>query len=245
MEFKLSIIIPCYNEADNIALICSELNLILAKHPYVEMILVNNGSTDNSKNVFNEVLSNNLFANNYKIVDVPVNKGYGFGILSGLSQATADVLAWTHADMQTDPIDIITAYKEYLKYNDNTVFVKGNRQQRALGPAFFTWGMGVIASLALKQNLTDIGAQPKLFSRNFYITYLKDKAPYDFSLDLYAQYWAKKEGKIIEIPVIFKTRLHGEAKGGGSLKTRLKVSKRVFNFIFEMRKNLKSKNLLN
>lgn len=242
--FELSIIIPCYNEGDNIPVIFEELNRIVAQHPYCEMVLVNNGSKDRSKQIFEEQLAKSPFAQHYKITQVVENKGYGFGILSGLADATGAVLAWTHADMQTDPADIIRAYDAYKRHNDPMVFVKGNRQQRALGPAFFTWGMGVFASIALKQQLKDIGAQPKLFSRAFYEKYLKTGAPYDFSLDLYAQYWAQKEGKIVEIPVIFKQRLHGEAKGGGSLKTRIKVTRRVANFIWEMRGDLQKKGIL-
>jgi glycosyltransferase involved in cell wall biosynthesis len=244
MIFQLSIVIPCYNESGNIPFIFKELDKIVAVHPYCEMVLVNNGSKDDSSKVFESQMQQTPYSRNYKIVQVVDNKGYGFGILSGLAAATANVLAWTHADMQTDPADIITAFNEYNKYHNDQIMVKGNRQQRAFGPAFFTWGMGAIASVALKQSLTDIGAQPKLFSRVFYEKYLKKDAPNDFSLDLYAQYWAKRDGQIKEIPVVFKNRLHGEAKGGGSLKTRIKVSQRVFNFIFEMRNNLKQKGLL-
>ncbi len=242
--FELSIVIPCYNEAENIPFIFSEINKIISENPYCEVVLVNNGSKDQSSKVFQEQLATSHYKDHYKIKEVKENKGYGFGILSGLAEATGKVLAWTHADMQTDPVDIIRAYGEFKKYNNDMIFVKGNRQQRAFGPAFFTWGMGLLASTALKQNLSDIGAQPKLFSRLFYEKYLQKDAPYDFSLDLYAQYWAKRDGTIIEIPVVFKQRLHGEAKGGGSLQTRIKVTKRVASFIFEMRKNLKTKGLL-
>ncbi len=233
----LSLVIPCYNEADNIPLIFQRLKEILPESLDVEVLLVNNGSKDNSKFVFDEQLQK-AHDNRIKVVNVAVNQGYGFGILAGLADATADVLAWTHADMQTDLKDVITAFETYLKHNDPKVFVKGKRKSRAFGPLFFTACMGWVASLALKQSLDDIGAQPKLFSRLFYETYLKEKAPYDFSLDLYAQYWAKREGRIVDFPVYFANRLHGEAKGGGSIATRIKVSKRVWKFIFELRKHL-------
>jgi glycosyltransferase involved in cell wall biosynthesis len=242
--FELSIVIPCYNEADNIPFIFDEIDKILSNNPYCEVVLVNNGSNDQSSKVFQEQLTKSSYKDHYKVKEVKENKGYGFGILSGLAEATGQVLAWTHADMQTDPADIISAYAEFKKHNNDMIFVKGNRQQRAFVPAFFTWGMGLLASTALKQNLSDVGAQPKLFSRLFYEKYLQTDAPYDFSLDLYAQYWAKRDGKIVEIPVVFKQRLHGEAKGGGSLQTRIKVTKRVASFIFEMRKSLKTKGLL-
>jgi glycosyltransferase involved in cell wall biosynthesis len=201
-------------------------------------LLVNNGSTDNSKEVFKEALAA-THDNRFLVVEVVKNQGYGYGILSGLEAATGDVLSWTHADMQTDPKDVVNAFEVYLQHNDPLVFVKGKRMSRDLIPLFFTWGMGRVASWALGVKLQDIGAQPKLFSRLFYANHLKKNAPWDFSLDLYAQYWAQRAGKIIEIPVYFTKRLHGEAKGGGSIQTRIKVTKRVFSYILDLRRMLK------
>jgi hypothetical protein len=53
-------------------------------------------------------------------------------------------------------------------------------------------------------------------------------------------YCAQKFGSIATFPVYFKTRTFGEAKGGGSVKTRLKVTLRVLEFIFKLRKKMKS-----
>lgn len=240
----LSLVIPCYNEELNIPLIVERCQEIVPADVFVEIILVNNGSKDNTRQA---ILNESAKASKqiFRLCDVPKNIGYGHGILSGLAIAKGNALAWTHADMQTDPEDVIKAYRLFTSENDTMAFVKGNRQNRALGPNFFTWGMTVIATYALKQKLTDIGAQPKLFSKEFYQKYLTQDAPTDFSLDLYAMYFAKKYGKIITFPVYFKNRAHGEAKGGGSLKTRIKVTKRVLNFIFELRDKLKAKGQLN
>lgn len=236
-ERDLSIIVPCYNEAKNIPHIVNLFREALKDRQNIEVILVNNGSTDNSSEILTQEF-NKVNDSRFRSVKVDVNKGYGFGILSGLNAAEGNVLAWTHADLQTDPIDVIIAYEKFKQINDPKAFVKGKRQNRAWGPAFFTYMMQLIASAELGLKLEDIGAQPKVFSKDFYTTYLKDNAPYDFSLDLYAQYFAKKYGTIYEIPVVFKTRQFGEAKGGGSLKTRIKVSIRTFKYIRELKKKL-------
>ena len=86
-----------------------------------------------------------------------------------------------------------------------------------------------------------VNAQPKLFSRKFYDKHLVKGAPLDFSLDLYLLYWARKFGRIIEIPVYFEKRIYGEAKGGGSFKTRMKLVKRTFAYIFELKGALKNR----
>lgn len=233
----LSIVIPCYNESKNIPLILNRFGEVIGERNDIEVLLVNNGSTDNSSEIFESELGRRK-DERFREVKVGSNQGYGYGILAGLKEAKGDVLAWTHADMQTDPKDVLIAFEKYKEFSDPLVFVKGRRMKRAAGPAFFTWTMQLIASYALKVPLEDIGAQPKLFSRKFYEDHLRTNSPYDFSLDLYAQYWAVKKGKVVEIPVYFTQRLHGEAKGGGSLKTRFKVSLRTIRYIFRLRKDL-------
>jgi len=232
----LSIVVPCYNEEGNIPLIVKRFSEVLKGRSDVEVVLVNNGSTDQSAVVFEREIQPDSVI---RVVNVVKNQGYGYGILAGLQAARGSVMAWTHADMQTDPADVLVAFSAFQKENDPEVFVKGNRKQRALIPAFFTWGMGFLASVVLRQKLKDIGAQPKLFSREFYERHLANGAPHDFSLDLYAQYWAERAGRIITVPVYFGKRQHGEAKGGGSLKTRLKVTMRVARYIFKLRDEIR------
>lgn len=233
----LSVIVPCYNEEANLPGIFKEFSSSFANIKDVEILLVNNGSTDNSSTIFNQLLKeyNN---DKIKVINVSVNEGYGNGILAGLDQAAGEVLSWTHADLQTDPKDVLIAYQLFQKHGSTKIFVKGKREKRGFVYDFFTWSMQVCASIALNTKLDDIGAQPKLFSREFYNSYLKNKAPKDFSLDLYALYWAVKSGRVIDFPVIMKDRQFGEAKGGGSWKTRLKVSRRTLNFIFKMRSEI-------
>ncbi len=233
---KLSVVVPCYNEAANIPHLFAAFLPVLQAEAETEIIFVNNGSTDNSAEVFRQELSK-YNDPRYKICKVELNQGYGYGILAGLKDASADILGWTHADLQTDPMDVIRAYQTYDKQN-KYLLVKGHRCKRKITEAFFSWGMQIISSLALGTALSEINAQPKLFSRYFYEELLVKDAPWDFSLDLYALYLATKQGSIISIPVYFKKRLYGEAKGGGSFKTKIKLIKRTWAYIFKLRKEI-------
>ena len=231
-------VIPAYNEEKNIPLIFSRLRETFGNRADVEVVLVNNGSTDSSADIIAAEMKK-PGTGFFKVTHVPVNQGYGYGILQGLNDAGGDVLAWTHADMQTDPVDVLRAFDLYASASDERVIVKGKRKNRRLLETIFTFGMQLVASIALKTALDDINAQPKLFSRAFYETYIKKSAPHDFSLDLYLLYRARKVGyPVLEVPVVFAKRLHGEAKGGGSWKTRIKLIKRTFHYIFELRKKL-------
>ena len=74
----------------------------------VEVVLVNNGSTDNSAEVLQKLTAPHSYI---RVENVEVNTGYGNGILAGLRSSNTDLLAWTHADMQTDPADILEGLK--------------------------------------------------------------------------------------------------------------------------------------
>ena len=231
---KLTIVIPCYNEAENIPLILKRFSEVIGKRN-IEVILVNNGSTDHSYSVLDELLPQYNFA---KTIFVPVNKGYGYGIMQGLKSADGDYIGWTHADMQTDPADIIKVYKIINKRKGEKFFVKGRRRGRPLFDRLFTNGMSVFESIFFKMPLIDINAQPNVFPRKFLESW--GDPPDDFSLDLYAVYSAKKYGlKVIRFTVDFPERIHGKSKWNtGGIKSKWKFIKRTIKFSFELKHRL-------
>jgi glycosyltransferase involved in cell wall biosynthesis len=235
---SLSIIIPSYNEAQNVPLICARLSEIMRDRSDVEAILVNNGSTDGSDLVFKKQFEN-LNPSQFQLVKVDVNQGYGYGILQGLKQARGQVLAWTHSDMQTDPADVLRAFDLY-KSQTGPVLVKGKRRNRALLDQLFTTGMQWVVYFYIGSKLDDINAQPKMFSRVFFDDFIAQKAPFDFSLDLSLLHQAVTHGIcVFEVPVDFSNRLYGEAKGGGSWKTKIKLIRRTFAYIVALRDELR------
>jgi glycosyltransferase involved in cell wall biosynthesis len=225
---QLSIVIPCYNEEGNLHALIAKCKEVIQSNTDVEIILVNNGSKDRSQQIMDELLNGNT---NIRSHHVKVNQGYGFGILAGLQQATADVLCWTHADLQTDIFDCLKAFEIYKAQSNPYLMVKGRRKGRAFFDVLFTSLMSYYAALKLGSFISDINAQPKLFSSKFHQE-IEANAPADFSLDLYFLLHAKKKGTIVEFPVDFSQRTAGEAKGGsGDIKLKIKLSKRTLNFI--------------
>ncbi len=235
MRDKLSIVVPCYNERDNIPLILERFKATIA-HRQIEVILVNNGSTDGSADVLEAMLPNYPFA---KCVNVPLNKGYGYGIVSGLKSAQGDYIGWTHADMQTDPADISRAYDQLNQDVEKSVYLKGNRKKRPFIDVFFTVGMSLFESIYLKMPLWDINAQPNIFPKTFFYGF--DYFPDDFSLDLYMYYMAKRNGMVVKrMDVLFTERLHGTSKWNDqTFKSKWKFIKRTVAFSRQMKRSLK------
>jgi len=235
---KLSLVIPCYNEAKNLPLLVPHCGAVAAAKPGVEIVLVDNGSGDNTQAVLGELLPQYPGCRSVK---VDVNQGYGFGILSGLRAATGDVLAWTHADMQTDPKDVLKGLDLFEKSpQPERLFVKGRRFGRPFADVVFTAGMGFFETVLLAQPLWDINAQPTLFHRKFFETW--DDAPNDFSLDLFAYYSAKHAGlDVRRFPVRFGERAHGVSHWNVNWAAKVKFIRRTMDYSFELRRRLSAR----
>lgn len=229
---RLSLVIPCYNEAATLPLLLSRCAEV-TRNGDVEVILVDNGSTDNTERLLPGLLANYAGC---RSVRVPVNQGYGYGILCGLRAAKGNLLGWTHADMQTDPLDALTALKLYTRSGDQ-MFVKGRRYGRPLGDVLFTVGMSGFETLLLGRPMWDINAQPTLFTREFFESWRNP--PHDFSLDLYAYYQAKRAGlQVRRVPVRFGERAHGASHWNINWAAKRKFIARTIGFSLHLRKRL-------
>lgn len=231
---RFSLIIPCYNEAANLPLLLDRCREITRK-PDVEIVFVDNGSTDNSQDVLNHLLRNYPGC---RSVRVEINQGYGFGILSGLAAASGDILGWTHADMQTDPQDALRGLALF-EHNGLNIFVKGRRHGRPMGDVAFTMGMSVFETVLLGKRMWDINAQPTMFPRTFFESWTEP--PHDFALDLYAYHQAHHAGlAVYRFPVLFGERAHGVSHWNINWAAKRKFIRRTMDFSLQLRKSLKT-----
>lgn len=224
---SVSLIIPCYNEAEGLgALVAKCLEALTSTE--LEIILVNNGSTDHSGFVF-ESLKVDALHNRLKLLTLESNNGYGQGILAGLEIAQGQYLGWTHADLQTDPTDVIRAIEIQRRFGDDS-FVKGRRYGRPFLDVIFTVGMSFYETLFLRKWLWDINAQPSIFPRSFY-QQVVNEAPRDFSLDLYFYYSAKKMGlSARRFPVSFGKRQFGKSSWNIDWASKKRFISRTIEF---------------
>ncbi len=232
---EMTIVIPCYNEAENIPILLERFSNAI-KDRNIKVILVNNGSNDNTKEVLNNIIPRYRFADT---VLVEVNQGYGYGIKRGLEQCTSDYVGWTHADLQTDPKDVVKAYDIISRCKSEKIYVKGFRRNRPLFDRVFTNGMSLIESAIFKTKLIDINAQPNIFPLEFFKSWTD--SPDDFSLDLYSYYMAEKQGlKVIRYNVLFPERIHGQSKWNtDGLKSKWKFIKRTMCYSVQLKRMIK------
>ncbi|WP_316151107.1 glycosyltransferase family 2 protein [Cupriavidus sp. BIC8F] len=230
---KFSLVIPCYNEAANLPLLLERCQGV-TNQADAEVILVDNGSTDDSPTVLKTRLPE---FPGCRSVRVEKNQGYGFGILSGLRAASGDILGWTHADLQTDPQDCIKGLALFTEHGPD-IFVKGRRYGRPLSDVAFTVGMSLFETALLSKPMWDINAQPTMFSRRFLDTWREP--PDDFSLDLYAYYQARKINlPVYRFPVLFGERAHGVSHWNINWAAKRKFIRRTVDFSLQLRRTLK------
>lgn len=229
---KLSLVIPCFNESENIPLLLERCRSVI-QDGGTEVILVDNGSTDGTQAVLERMLPN---FSGCRCVHLDVNQGYGYGILAGLRAARGDILGWTHADLQTDPQDVLAGLA-FFGADPDLVFVKGRRYGRPTMDVLFTAGMSFFETLLLAKPMWDINAQPTLFSRRFFETW--GSPPNDFGLDLYAYYQACVQGQAIHrFPVRFGPRAYGISHWNVNWAAKWKFIRRTVEFSVDLKRKL-------
>ena len=106
----VSIIVPTYNESKTIIKLLEEVNAQRSLGTMFEVIVVNDGSTDNTTKLINE---------NIQLVDkyisLETNSGKGAAVKQGLLQATGDYILFQDADLEYSPSD----YHKFFKLIDN------------------------------------------------------------------------------------------------------------------------------
>lgn len=119
---KLSVVVPVYNEEENIALLVARLDGALQSTDY-EIILVDDGSTDNTRQEVRKL-------NNPNVVLIELKKNYGqsLALASGIDYASGDYIITMDGDLQNDPDDILMMLN--IAKTEDWDVVTGIRQKR-------------------------------------------------------------------------------------------------------------------
>ena len=215
-----SLVIPCYNEEKNLPILINKYKKFLI-NPRNELVLVNNGSVDDTEKFFKKITK----IKNIKICRVKKNIGFGYGLKKGLLASSGKILIYSHADLEVNPNDIIKSIKLFEKNKHNKkIFIKGNRIKLIKNnwtyiDIFFSYGYTVLNLILFRKNIYDIHGMPVVFSKKLLknLNYF----PNEFSIDLALYVHAlKNHYKVIRFPVNFNKnkRKYGEGSSNNIIK---------------------------
>ncbi len=233
---KFSIIIPCYNEAPNLINLLDNLSPIISRDD-TEVILVENGSTDNSKDLFKTTIEHRFPQINPVYVDV--NQGYGYGILQGVQIATGDYIGWIHADLQVDA-SVLLDFFDYATSNPTrTFFLKGARSNRHLIEYLFSFGMSCFESLLFHKVMFEVMAMPCLIPSHILKKYYSS-IPIDFSIDIFVYALAVYNNlEVIHLPVKMRDRAAGISSWNTGIIARIKQSQKMIKSSIMVKEEIK------
>lgn len=112
---KITFVVPCYNEEDNVECFFSEVKTVMQKSPYAyEIIFINDGSRDKTLVNLKEIYTKNNSI--VKVVNFSRNFGKEAAILSGLRHANGDYVTIIDADLQQSP-EVVIDMVDFLENN--------------------------------------------------------------------------------------------------------------------------------
>jgi glycosyltransferase involved in cell wall biosynthesis len=173
--FRLTIIIPCYNEQDNLPKLIDKLIQFSSKHGNYHIIFVNDGSKDGTLNILR-----NINHEKVSVVTHSRNRGYGAAIKSGILVARTDFCITIDGDGQHDLQDIPKMLNQLLESQSDMVVGnrsgKGSSGFRNLGKWMIRKFITTMTDLAIE----DVNSGMKLY-RTEVVKSLIKWAPNDMS----------------------------------------------------------------
>lgn len=226
---KLSVIIPCYNEAKEIFAKASEVDKKLRSlNIDTELILVNDGSTDNTKDVIDLI----PFA---KHSGYDKNKGKGGAVKQGILDATGDYVLFMDADLSTD----LSAIDTLLPLLGKEKFIMGSRHHKnskmpikqPIKRRFIGWCCRKLVNAKFHFHYSDTQCGFKCIESSFAKKMVEKQIINGFAFDVEYLYIAKLNNvSTYEIPVIW-------SDDRGSTVSPLKSSIKFFKDMKIIKKN--------
>ena len=222
---KLSVIVPVYNEEENLPILVGKIRESLNGMPYPwELILVDDGSSDGSAGVIESLAAQD--PQHLKLVALRRNFGQTAAIAAGIDYSSGDVIIPMDADLQNDPADIPLLVD---KLNEGYDVVSGWRKNRE--DAFVTRTLPSKMANSLISSVTgvhlhDYGCTLKAYRREV-ITGFRLYGEMHRFIPVYA---SSVGAKITELPVQHHARQFGKGKYG--LERIIKVVLDLFTVIF-------------
>jgi len=210
-ECLLTIIVPLYNEAENLPRLVKELSDYLAQASYnAKVLFVNDGSTDNSAILVEQFCAEHQA---FSFIHLKKNCGLSTALKAGIDQAETRFTGYIDADLQTSPFD----FDRLMEYADSYDLVTGIREGRKDGMVkrISSRIANAVRRSVTHDGVSDTGCPLKVFRTDTMRRIPFFKGMHRFLPALVQLY----DGQVKEVPVCNNNRLAG--KSNYHLRNRL------------------------
>lgn len=206
---RLSVVVPVFNERDNIASLVGEIVAGLRNGPEFEIIYVDDNSTDDGLEILNSLKKE---VRQLRVLRHAIQSGQSTAIRNGVKAAQADWVVTLDGDGQNDPADIARLLAARDAATADTKLFAGWRVARRdnAGKRWASRWANAIRSYLLKDATPDTGCGIKLFERGAFLD-----LPYFDHMHRYLPALMQRAGwKAVSIPVNHRSRTFGVSKYG-------------------------------
>jgi len=205
----LSVVVPAFNEAGTVEMALRRVRAVPLR---VEIIVVNDASTDGTREVLEKLSQDGLID---RVIHHAINRGKGAAVRSGIAAATGDAVVVQDADLEYDPADLPALVGPIGAGKADAVY--GSRFQGGPRRVLYFWHyvgnrlLTLLSNMFTNLNLTDLETCYKLVRRDLLQRLPLSSNRFGFEVEITARL-AQARARIWEMPISYSGRTYAEGK---------------------------------
>ena len=205
----IDVIVPVYNEEKTLEDVIKRLEQCDFCCLDKRLIFVDDASSDSSAEILSKY-------SNHLVIRHKTNQGKGAAVVTGIKNATADIIVVQDADLEYNPLDYNNLLPLIINDKADVVYgsrFKDNRNEKSflflslIANKFLTW----LTNLLFSSNLTDMETCYKAFRRESICDFKINAKKFDFEPEITAKV-LKKKLRFFEVAISYNPRAYHEGK---------------------------------